>query len=91
MVVRTSDIRGAGTDSNITICMFGTKDGQSVDSKTHKLDDSKVSEELLSVGGGGGGRAFIISSWLQTGLQFRLDQLLSRPTAPRSFPLMILQ
>ena len=45
VVVRTSDVRGAGTDSNITICMFGTKDGQSVDSKTHKLDDSKASGE----------------------------------------------
>ena len=40
--MRTSDIRGAGTDSNITLCLFGTRDGQSVDSGTHKLDDSKV-------------------------------------------------
>ena len=43
VTVRTSDIRGAGTDANITICMFGVnKDGQSMDSGTHKLDDSKV-------------------------------------------------
>ena len=42
VVVRTSDIRGAGTDSNITLCMFGSRDGKSIDSGTLKLDDSKV-------------------------------------------------
>lgn len=41
VVVMTSDIRGAGTDANISIVVHGTKDGQSLDTGSHKLDDSK--------------------------------------------------
>jgi hypothetical protein len=46
VIVKTTDIRGAGTDSNITICIHGTKDGANVDTGTHKLDDSKVRDCL---------------------------------------------
>ena len=41
MVVKTSDIRGAGTDSNVAITMFGEVEGATVDSGMHKLDSSK--------------------------------------------------
>ena len=40
--VKTSDIRGAGTDSNITICICGTRDGLALDTGDQKLDDAKV-------------------------------------------------
>lgn len=40
VIIRTSDIKGAGTDANVTICIFGSKDGQTLDSGTRKLDDS---------------------------------------------------
>ncbi|MEW5309958.1 MAG: hypothetical protein WDW38_001797 [Sanguina aurantia] len=38
--VRTSDLKGAGTDSTVTITLFGSRDGASVDSGAHKLDGS---------------------------------------------------
>ncbi|KAG1672531.1 hypothetical protein FOA52_002840, partial [Chlamydomonas sp. UWO 241] len=41
VVVKTSDIRGAGTDANVSLVIHGTKDGQSIDTGSHKLDDSK--------------------------------------------------
>lgn len=40
MVVKTSDIRGAGTDANVTLAMFGKLDGQPTSNGTHKLDNS---------------------------------------------------
>eukprot|EP00798_Chlamydomonas_sp_ICE-L_P018433 gene18433-24909_t len=40
VTVKTSDIRGAGTDSNITFQLFGMKDEKSVDTGKHVLDDS---------------------------------------------------
>lgn len=40
MVVKTSDIRGAGTDANVSLCIFGEHDGKMLDTGTHKLDNS---------------------------------------------------
>lgn len=38
--VRTSDIKGAGTDSKVSLVLFGYKEGMAVDSGSHKLDNS---------------------------------------------------
>lgn len=40
VMVKTSDIRGAGTDANVTLAMFGQLEGQATNSGTHKLDNS---------------------------------------------------
>ena len=40
VIVKTSDVRGAGTDSNVTLVMQGLKEGQNMDSGVHKLDNS---------------------------------------------------
>ncbi len=40
VLVKTSDIRGAGTDANVTLAMFGQLEGQATNSGTHKLDNS---------------------------------------------------
>ena len=38
--MRTSDIKGAGTDANVSIVISGSRDGVAVDSGSHKLSDS---------------------------------------------------
>ncbi|GLC44364.1 hypothetical protein PLESTF_000049800 [Pleodorina starrii] len=40
VVVKTSDIRGAGTDANVTLAMFGKLEDKPTNSGTHKLDNS---------------------------------------------------
>ncbi len=50
MVVRTSDIRGAGTDANVTLVITGTLEGQTKDSGPHKLDNSTNNFERAAVG-----------------------------------------
>lgn len=38
--VKTSDVRGAGTDSNVVLTMYGKYEGAKRDSGPHKLDNS---------------------------------------------------
>jgi len=42
LLVRTSDIKNAGTDATVMLRMYGNKDGKTIDSGAHKLESSET-------------------------------------------------